>query len=104
MKVIAGKSEEKELPVVSPDPVPVISDGSELGANAEKGPTLILPGGGKMLRWPDGRETGPVGGELLRQCLLKGAEIVGEVPIPTRQTLGIWAQRRQIDKSRSLNR
>ena len=46
------------------------------------GPSLVVAGtGGKMLRWPDGHVTGPIGGEALRHALNRGAKVIGEEPV-----------------------
>ena len=48
------------------------------------GPVYVKPGtGGKHLRWPNGRECGPIDGEALRLALARGAVIMGEEPIQT---------------------
>ena len=49
-------------------------------------PSFIKPGtGGKMVVTTDGRTIGPIGGELLRHALLRGGQIVGEMPVETFQ-------------------
>jgi hypothetical protein len=44
-------------------------------------PSHVLPGGGKMVKFPDGRIAGPYGGELLRQAKGRGAVETG-VTVP----------------------
>jgi hypothetical protein len=47
-------------------------------------PSFIKPGsGGKTVRYPDGRTVGPIGGELLRLALAKGAYVISEEPVET---------------------
>jgi hypothetical protein len=49
-------------------------------------PSYIKPGtGGKTVRYPDGRTVGPIGGELLRIALSKGAYVISEEPVETFQ-------------------
>src|SRR6266849_1022907 len=46
------------------------------------GPARVVVGtGGKHLRWPDGHETGPIGGEALRNALKLGAVVIGQEPV-----------------------
>ncbi len=56
------------------------------------GPARVVVGtGGKLLRWPDGHETGPIGGEALRNALKLGAVVIGEEPQTNEAAAGLDA-------------
>ena len=43
-----------------------------------------MPGtGGSTVRFQDGRVVGPIGGELLRQAMAKGARVISTEPVQT---------------------
>lgn len=64
----------------------------------ERGPGRIVPGtGGAIVRYRDGRTVGPIGGELLRLALARGARIIREEPVQIVYGPGIADQWKQAD-------
>ncbi len=67
-------------------------------ANMERSTYVVAGTGGKRIRFPNGREAGPIDGEALRLALARGALVIGEEPLKTFKGKSVPDQRNEAQR------